>query len=201
MTTPAKIKEALIDWVGAKHLVFKPGWDTRGRPWSGGLRGVIVHDLVGTDQGAIDWTYAPGEQYPYCNSVTTHDKVIVNSALSCWHSGLGGPWPAVNIPQDQGHLFLWGIEHNIWGRNLNEYSPTMLDLTAKTLCALRDVTGNEWGRRAPFSRVIRHASWTDGGRELGLDYWLRTKGRKVDTLRPLRDWREDARTAWRSRNP
>jgi hypothetical protein len=200
MSDAKTIKAALLDWIGSKHLEFKPGWDTRGRPWSGGLRGVIVHDLVGVDQGAVDWTYAPQESMPYCNSVTTQDKVVVNSVLSCWHSGLGGPWPAVGVPQDQGSYFLWGIEHTTWGA-VDDITDLQAELTAKTICALKEAAGPKaWPNRRPFTRVIRHASWTDGGAELGLNYWLRTKGRKVDTKRPLADWREDARAMWKTRH-
>ena len=196
MSTPQEIRTALLDWVGKKNLVFKDKWDTRGRPWSGGLRGVIVHDLVGVDQGAIDWTYAAGEAMPYCNSVTTKEgKVIINSVLSCWHSGLGGPWPAAGVPQDKGSYFLWGIEHNTWGK-VDDITEEQALATAKTIGALREVAGKAWPTRRPWSRIIRHAGWTDGGSELGLNYWLPTKGRKVDTARPLKAWREDARDAW-----
>ena len=196
--TPAELKAALIKWVGKKNLVFKPGWDKRGRQWAEGLRGVIVHDLVGVDQGAIDWTNAAGEQYPYCNSVTTVDgKVIVNSVLSVWHSGTGGPWPKAGVPKDQAHLFTWGIEHAVWGKNVNEYSEAMLDATARTICAVREAAGDAWPKRGPWQRVIRHASWTDGGKDLGLDYWLPTRGRKVDTVRDLFGWRRDASNIWK----
>ena len=196
--TAKEIRASLVKWLGRNNVTFKPGWDKRGRQWSGGLRGLIVHDLVGVDQGAIDWTYAAGESMPYCNSVTTKDgKVIVNSVLSCWHSGLGGPWPAANIPKDQGHIYLWGIEHAVWGRSVDEYTPAMLDATAKTVCAIREVAGSGWPSRSPWKRLIRHASWTDGGRELGMDYYLPTRGRKVDTVRPLAEWRKDAAEMWR----
>ncbi len=198
--TPAEIKASLIKWLGKSNVTFKPGWDKRGRPWSNGLRGLIVHDLVGVDQGAIDWTYAAGESMPYCNSVTTVDgKVIVNSVLSCWHSGTGGPWPAAGVPKDMGSYYLWGIEHAVWGKNVNEYTPKMLDATAKTVCAIREVAGNAWPRRGPWKRLIRHASWTDGGKELGLSYWLPTRGRKVDTIRDITSWRQDAAAAWRNK--
>ncbi len=197
MADAATIQAALIDWLGKKNVTFKAKWDSRGRPWSGGLRGVMVHDLVGVDQGAIDWTYAAGESMPYCNSVTLKDgKVVVNSALSVWHSGLGGPWPAASIPQDQGSYFLWGIEHQTWG-TIDDITDAQAEATAKTICALREAAGKAWPQRSPFTRVIRHASWTDGGSELGLNYWLRTKGRKIDTARPLKNWREDARAMWK----
>ena len=206
MSDPLTIAAALLDWIGPKRLEFKPGWDKRGRPWSEGLRGVIVHDLCGVDQGAIDWTYAPQESMPYCNSVTTSGlnagpaRVIINSALSCWHSGLGGPWPAAGVPQDMGSYYLWGIEHNTWGQ-IDDITDAQAELTAKTICALKEAAGAKaWPNRRPFSRVIRHASWTDGGPELGLSYWLRTKGRKVDTQRPLADWRADARAMWKTRH-
>lgn len=198
MTTPRQIKEALQDWIPAKKLVFRDGWDTRGRSWSGGLRGVVLHDLVGVDQGAIDWTYAPSDSMPYCNSVTTHDRVIVNSCLSVWHSGAGGAWPAAGVPQDQGSFYLWGIEHAVWGKSSSEYSDEMKELTARTICAIRQAS-DVWPKRFPMSRVIRHASWTDGGAELGLSYWLPTKCRKVDTVRPLAEWRKEARAMWASR--
>ncbi len=197
MTTPRQLEEALRDWIPAKKLDFRPGWNTRGTAWYGGLRGLIVHDLVGVDQGAIDWTYAPSSPVPYCNSVTTHTKVIVNSCLSVWHAGTGGPWPAAGIPKDQANAYCWGIENAVWGRSVDEYSDEMRDLTSRTICAVREAAGI-WPRRAPFSRVVRHASWTDGGSELGMTYWLPTRGRKVDTKLPLSTWRADARARWKS---
>ena len=197
--TPKDYQTALKDWLG-KRVTFKRGWNTRGREWAGGMRGVIVHDLCGVDQGAIDWTNAPQEDMPYCNSVTTYDKVVVNSVLSVWHSGLGGPWPAAGVPQDQGSYYLWGIEHTTWGQ-VDDITDEQADMTARTICALREVAGvKAWPNRRAWSRVIRHASWTDGGKELGLNYWLRTKGRKVDTQRPLAERRADARDMWATRH-
>lgn len=203
MSSPAAIREALLDWLGPKRLTFKPGWDTRGRPWVGGIRGVIVHDLVGVDRGAVDWTYAAGELMPYVQSVVGRPEsgpgmdghVIINTALSCWGSGAGGPWPAANIRQDQAHLFIWQIEHATWGR-VDDITDRQAESTARMICAIREVAGTSWPSRRPWSRVIRHASWTDGGPELGLTYWLPTRGRKVDTKRPLRDWRTEARARW-----
>lgn len=195
--TPAEVKKSLIKWLGKNNVVFKPGWDKRGRSWSGGVRGVMVHDLVGVDQGAIDWTNAAGESMPYCNSVTTADgKVIINSVLSVWHSGAGGPWPKADVPKDQASYFIWGIEHAVWGKKLDEYTPAMVDATAKTVCAIREVAGDAWPKRYAWQRLVRHASWTDGGKELGLSYYLSTRGRKVDTLRDLVLWRKEARDCW-----
>lgn len=203
MTTPRQVREALQDWIPADRLEFRAGWDRRGRPWAQGVRGVMVHDLVGVDQGAIDWTYAAGQSFPFCNSVTAQypdgrAKVIVNSVLSCWHSGTGGPWPAAGVAKDTAHLSVWGIEMNVWGKSVAEYSDAMIDLTTRTVCAIREVS-EVWPRLRPWSRLIRHASWTDGGPELGLTYWLPTRGRKVDTVRPLADWRRDARRVWAGR--
>lgn len=192
-------KKVLIKWLGKNNVEFKSGWDKRGDQWVGGApRAVMNHDLVGVDQGAIDWTNAAGELKPYCNAVVTHDKVIINSVLAVFHSGLGGPWPKAGVPANVGSWYIWGTEHAVWGKKLDEYSPEMLGLSARLTCAVKEIAGTSWPEgRGTWSRLIRHASWTDGGPELGMRSWLPTRSRKVDTLRPLLAWRQDAKNCWK----
>jgi hypothetical protein len=135
--------------------------------------------------------------YPYCNSAIRRDgKVYVLSALSAWGSGVGGPWPAAGIPKDLGHLYLWQTEFESWGRG-QDFTDGMWEAQALQDCALRDVAGPD--AFPNFRRLINHASWTNGGRDLGLTYNFATYGRKNDTLYPVREFRSRANAAWKAR--
>ena len=67
--TPKDIKKALRKWVPRSKLSFASGWKTRGRPWSYGIRGVMVHHWAGTGDGGQTWMEARDGAYPYCNNV------------------------------------------------------------------------------------------------------------------------------------
>lgn len=195
--TAAQVRRALEKWVPADRLEFWPGWDRRGRPWSGGIRGVIQHHIAGVGDGAVKWCdgKSSGFAYPFCNVVIRRDgTVIVMSVLSAWGSGRGGPWPRAGIARDQAHLYTWQIEFESWGRK-EDFTPQMIDSGARVNCAIRDVAG---AKAFPnFRRLIRHADWTDGGVPLGLTYWLPTRGRKNDTIRPAVEFRKEARRRWK----
>ncbi|MEN6306039.1 MAG: hypothetical protein ABFD96_25160, partial [Armatimonadia bacterium] len=105
--TPREIKVALRDWVPANLLIFRPGWKDRGRPWTYGIRGLMVHHWAGTGDGGQEWMEQRSSQYPYCNNTIRRDgRVMIVSALSAWHSGLGGPWGRAGVPKDVAHLMV-----------------------------------------------------------------------------------------------
>lgn len=195
--TPKDIKTALLDWLGSDRVVFADGWKTRGRPWTYGIRGVVEHHWAGVGDGGLEWMTARDGAYPYCNSAIRRDGVVhVLSALSAWGSGVGGGWPAAGVPKDLGHLYLWQTEFESWGKT-QDFTEAMWESQALHDCALREVAGPE--AFPNFRRLINHASWTNGGRDLGLSYNLPTYGRKNDTLYPVSEFRRRANAAWKTR--
>jgi hypothetical protein len=196
--TPQEIKAAILDWIPSERVEFRSGWKTRGRPWTYGIRGVVEHHLSGTGDGAVDWCQQVGtSDYPYCNNVTRRDgRIVVMSALSAWGSGAGGPWPAAGVPQDRGHEYLWQNEHESWGTK-QDFTDEMWESSTLLNCALRQVA--EVQAFPNFRRLVNHASWTNGGRDLGLTYNFATYGRKNDTLYPVSEFRRRANAAWKTR--
>jgi hypothetical protein len=198
--TPKEIKRALKDWVPEDKLIMRPGWKTRGRPWTYGIRGVMVHHWAGTGDGGQMWMEARDGAYPYCNSTVRRDgRVMVISALSAWHSGLGGPWGRAGVPKDVAHLMVWGIEMEGPLRStkygVDDMTDEQWESTVQVACAIREVAGPE--AFPNFQRVIRHADWTDGTAGVS-NFTLPTVGRKNDVWRPTKDIRRMCNRAWRA---
>lgn len=200
---PTEIKEALQDWIPSdSKLIFRPGWKTRGRPWTNGIRGAMLHHWAGMGDGGQAWMEQVGtSDYPYCNSTVRRDgRIMVLSALSAWHSGTGGPWARAGVPRDLAHLSVWGIEMEgpkpgtPYGKD--DMTDEQWKSVSQLVCALRDVAGKD--AFPNFSRVIRHRDWTDGTGGVA-QYDLPTIGRKSDVYRGIRPIREEAVKRWRSR--
>lgn len=204
MTTTAQVREAYKDYLGDK-VSFARGWNTRGRPWpQNRCRGVVEHHTVGVGDGVLAYClnknpgFPDDGRYPYCNEYTRRNgHAVVLSALSAWHSGLGGPWPKYGVPRDLGHLYLWGREIESWGRE-KDFTDEMFETIALADAALADVF--DW-KGTEFNRIINHKGWTDGGPEMGLDYWLPTRGRKSDTLYNVERFRANAAKARKTNFP
>ena len=176
------------------NVVVHEGAHKRGRAWQYGIRGCVEHHWAGVGDGGLEWMTAINGSYPYCNAaIRTDGTIYVLSALSAWGSGSGGPWPAAGVPKDAGHLYLWQNEFESWGRE-KDFTDAMWKAQAAIDCALREVAGEE--AFPDFTRLINHAGWTDGGPEMGLDYYLPTRGRKNDTLYPIVRFRENAQALW-----
>jgi hypothetical protein len=207
--TPKEIKTALRDWVPSGLLTFRPGWKDRGRPWTYGIRGAMVHHWAGTGDGGQSWMEARDGAYPFCNATvrrgtgTSKDgEVMVVSALSAWHSGLGGPWGRAGVPKDLAHLMVWGIEMegplSSTKYGVDDMTDAQWDSTARMACAIREVAGPE--AFPNFQRAIRHADWTDGTAGVA-NFTLPTVGRKNDCWRPTKDIRRQMNQTWRTCNP
>lgn len=191
-----EIRQSLVKWLGKDRVVWRDGWDTRGRPWEHGLRGVVEHHLAGVGDGAVDWLSGEsmGYQYPACNACIRRDGTVhVFSVLSANHSGTGGPWPRAGVPANVGSYYLWGTEFESWGR-VPDFTKPMWDAQARLDCALREVAGKD--AFPSFRRLINHKDWTDGGPGLGMVSWLPTRGRKNDTLYGYQEFRRNARERW-----
>lgn len=170
------------------------GATTRGRRWSYGINGVVEHHWAGVGDGGLQWMAARDGSYPYCNAaVRRSGEIVVLSALSAWGSGVGGPWPAAGVPKDVGHLYLWQTEYESWGKQ-EDFTDEMWKAQAALDCAIREVSGED--QFPDFSRLINHRGWTDGGPELGLDYWLPSRWRKNDTLYDIERFRVNAQSLW-----
>lgn len=206
--TPKEIKAALRDWIPEERLTFRPGWKTRGRPWSNGIRGLLVHHWAGTGDGGQQWMEQVGTSaYPYCNATvrrgtgsSVDGEVMVISALSAWHSGDGGPWGKAGIPKNAAHLMTWGAEMEGPLPSTKYGTDDMTDLQWDSLyrmaCAIREVAGPE--AFPNFTRVVRHADWTDGSAGVSSSD-LPTLGRKNDVWQDIKPIRAGARQMWNSR--
>lgn len=202
-----EIKQALRDWIPEDRLTFRPGWKTRGRPWSNGIRGMMVHHWAGTGDGGQQWMEQVGtSQYPYCNSTirrgtgsSVDGEVMVISAYSAWHSGLGGPWGKAGVPKDAAHLMVWGAEMEGPLPSTRYGKDDMTDLQWDSLfrlsCALREVAGPE--AFPNFQRVVKHSDWTDGTGGVA-KYTLPTVGRKNDVWADLKFIRSGCKKMWAS---
>lgn len=182
---------------GVKVVVAR-GARTRGRSWAYGIRGVVEHHTAGVGDGVVAYMENRNGNYPFCNATVRRDgTIVILSALSAWGSGTGGPWPAAGVPKDQGHAYLWQTEYESWGRE-RDFTPEMWRAQAALDCAIREVAG---AKSFPdFSRLINHSDWTNGGKQLGLNYWLPTRWRKNDTLYPARKFRKNAGALWDANN-
>lgn len=201
--TPNDISTAIKDWVPAKQLSFAAGWNTRGRPWSYGIRGAMVHHWAGIGDGAQAWMEARDGAYPYCNNTVRRDgRVIVLSALSAWHSGTGGPWNKAGVPKDAAHLMVWGVEMEgpLPGCKfgVDDMTEAQWESTTNVLCAIRQVAGV--AAFPNFQRVIRHGDWTDGTHGVS-EAPLPTIGRKNDVWADTKFIRRLARKRWSERRP
>ena len=203
--TPKQVADAIRDHGVALRLYR--GWDTKGREWKGpggsrGLMGVINHHtatssakgLVGAP--SLEWC-ATAFSKPAANMLVGRDKgnVWLLAGGSVFHSGLGGPWPAigVNSAGNVGHYRLFGIEIDDPGVG-KTMTDAQIESVGKINAALLDLCG--WGPE----RIITHGDWTDAGA------WLKSPsgvsspigpyiGRKNDTLRKYYSatfWRNNA---------
>lgn len=208
--SPAEILAALKDY-NVDVKTYSGGgrsWDTVGRAWNangGGLYGAIVHHTAARVTGysgapSLVWAQQyPG--YPACNLLVGRGKgdTYLLSAGSCYHSGDGGPWPAIGInsPGNTAHFRAWGIEieATVAWNGIPESVPYITDYqveqTARTCAALLDLCG--WD--ADGSTIVTHADWTDSGPYLGHSSYGPYRYRKNDTRRSTHSgqfWRKKA---------
>lgn len=190
--TPSQVLAALRDH-GVDVQTYK-GWDTKGRPWTtpedpsgpGGLRGIIMHHTATASASiknpapSLDWC-ANAYSKPACNMLVgkTPGHTYLLAAGSVWHSGDGGPWPAIGINQaaNIGHYRIFGVEIDDPGVKVGTITDYQIEQAARIGAALADLCG--W---PDLSRVITHGAWTDGSYGVnpkGPSPWV---GRKNDTI-------------------
>lgn len=191
--SPSQMLAAFRDH-GVDLKTYK-GWDTRGGRWGqggGGLDGIVMHNTAtasATGSSGAPTLYWCAETYDWAISNMLIGRgpgdTYLLSANPSYHSGDGGPWPAIGINRaaNVGHLQLFGIEIDDPGRttSLTDYQ---IENAARVAAALSDLCG--WPEDG--SRIITHQAWTDGS------YGVNPKGpspyigRKGDTLH--QSWRE-----------
>lgn len=198
--TPSEMLIAFNDH-GVDYKTYK-NWDTRGGTWGaygGGLDGIVMHHTStpsATGSSGCPTLYWCAETYDWAisNLVLGRGKgdTYFLSAKPSYHSGDGGPWPAIGINQagNVGHHQLFGIEIDDrgQGQTLTEYQ---VENAARIAAALSDLCG--WPEDG--SRIITHGDWTDSGPYLGTSNYGPYRYRKNDTLRQYYDqkfWREQA---------
>lgn len=198
--TPSEMIKAFNDH-GVDYKTYAR-WDTRGGTWGaygGGLDGIVMHHTStpsATGSSGCPTLYWCAESYDWAisNVVLGRGKgdTYFLSAKPSYHSGDGGPWPAIGINQaaNVGHIQLFGIEIDDrgQGQTLTDYQ---VENAARIAAALSDLCG--WPK--DNSRIITHGDWTDSGPYLGTSNYGPYRYRKNDTLRQYYDqkfWREQA---------
>ena len=190
--TPSQILAALRDH-GVDVRTYK-GWDTRGGRWGaygGGLDGIVMHHTStasATGSKGCPTLYWCAETYDWAiaNMIIGRgpgDTYLLSGNVA-YHSGDGGPWPAIGINRaaNVGHHQLFGVEIDDPGVKMT-MTDYQVENAARTAAALWDLCG--W---PDDKRIVTHQAWTDGS------YGVNPKGpspyfgRKGDSLH--KSWQE-----------
>lgn len=190
--TPSQVLAALRDH-GVDVQTYS-GWDTKGRPWSysqdpngaGGLYGVVNHHTATASASvknpvpSLEWC-ATAFSMPAANMIVGKipGTTYLLSGGSCWHSGDGGPWPAIGINRsgNTGHYRLFGIEIDDPGLRVGSITDYQVEQVARINAALWDLCG--W---PDAKRIVTHGAWTDGSYGVNPDGPSPFLGRKNDTI-------------------
>lgn len=184
--TPSQLLAALRDH--GVDLKTYTRWDTRGGTWGsqgGGLDGIVMHNTAtpsATGSSGAPTLYWCANTYDWAISNMLIGRgpgdTYLLSAKPSYHSGDGGPWPAIGINRaaNVGHHQLFGIEIDDPGRGttLTDYQ---IENASRTAAALWDLC--EW---PDDKRIITHQAWTDGSYGVNPKGPSPYLGRKGDTL-------------------
>jgi hypothetical protein len=198
MPNASEIRQALINH-GVDARFYKD-WDSKGNPWSNGMRACVVHHTAtasardGNGAPSLYWAVTAYAPYAVANQIVGKDPSTnwYVSAGATYHSGDGGPWSAVGVGVGNVlHWRAWGIEIDDpgQGKTINAYQ---IEQVARTIAALWDL--NDWPDDG--SRIITHGDWTDSGPYLNESSYGPYRYRKNDTLRQYYDqnfWRNEAK--------
>jgi hypothetical protein len=185
--SPAQIVAAIKDH-GVPLRLYR-GWDTRGLAWAGdgsaGLLAVMNHHTAtasatgATGAPSLEWCVTATSRGA-CNLLVGRGRedVWLITAGSAFHSGNGGPWPALGIGVGNTlHRSCFGIEIDDPGVRVGSMTDTQVEMVGRINAALMDLCG--WGA----DRVVTHQSWTDGLDGVNPGGRSPYVGRKNDTLR------------------
>lgn len=188
-----EVRDALRDY----KVDFKTysNWDTKGSPWNatgGGLFGCMMHHTGANISGysgapSLHWMLNAYDK-PACNILVGRGKndTYLLAARAVYHSGLGGPWPAIGASVGNtanSRTFGVEIEGSTAYGSIPESRPYFTEYqeenAARIAAALWDLCG--WPKDG--SRIVTHADWTDSGKYLGTNNYGPYLGRKPDTRR------------------
>jgi hypothetical protein len=169
-----------------------PRWDTRGGRWRNGLPDAVMAHTTATASatGSRGCPTLPWAAHTYDWAISNFiigrgpgDSYFL-SANPSYHSGDGGPWPAlgINSAANVAHLSCFGIEIDDPGRGLT-LTDYQIETTARVMAALWDLGG--WP--GP-ERIVTHQAWTDGSYGVNPGGPSPYLGRKGDTLH--KNWAE-----------
>lgn len=191
--TPSQVLAALRDH-GVDVQTYR-GWDSKGRPWRtpedpsgpGGLYGIIQHHTATASASlsnpapSLNWC-ANAFSRPACNMLVGKKRgyTYLLASGSVFHSGDGGPWPAIGITRaaNVGHFRLFGVEIDDPGVKVGSITDYQIENAARIAAALWDLCG--WPEDG--SRIITHGAWTDGSYGVNPKGPSPYVGRKNDTI-------------------
>jgi hypothetical protein len=192
--SPSQMLAAFLDH-GVDLKTYKR-WDTRGGRWGqngGGLDGITMHHTAtpsATGSSGAPTLYWCAETYDWAISNMLIGRgpgdTYLLSANPSYHTGDGGPFPAIGINRsgNVGHLQLFGIEIDDAGKKYGTLTDYQIENAARVAAALQDLCG--WPDNG--SRIITHQAWTDGSYGVNPSGPSPHIGRKGDTIH--RSWRE-----------
>lgn len=202
--TPQQLKRALKK--AGLTVVYCDGWDSPSiNPFGySPCDGVVMHHTANSgaagDHPSLPWmlnnTYAPVRAAHFL--VGRSGSIHCTSGSGAYHAGAGGPITlgGVTIPGTQGNARMVGIEIESKGTDprtdarvdeVDGITPQQVDSAVKLASALLALMGKD------YRCAVRHADWTDGNFDRDNRTWLPTRGRKNDTLVPLKFWRNRIR--------
>lgn len=167
--TPSQVLAALRDY-GVDVQTYK-GWDTVGNAWQGtdgspGLMGAVVHhtataSATGPHGSPSLWWAVNAYDMPVCNMLVGRGPgdTYLLSARSVYHCGLGGPVPALGVPEHGffGQTRLFGIEIDDPGLSTSSLTDYQIENVGRILAALAGLAG--WNVN---KSVGTHKCYTDG---------------------------------------
>ena len=185
--TPSQLLAALRDH--GVDLKTYSRWDTRGGNWGaygGGLDGIVMHHTStasATGSSGCPTLYWCAETYDWAiaNMVMGRgpgDTYLLSANVS-YHTGDGGPFPAIGINRaaNVGHHQLFGIEIDDAGLKFGSMTDYQIENAARVAAALWDLC--EW---PSDKRILTHQSWTDGSYGVNPNGPSPFLGRKGDTI-------------------
>jgi hypothetical protein len=208
ITNPSaqEVRDALRDYKVDFQTIGN--WDTVGNAWNatgGGLYGCIMHHTGANISGysgapALTWMRTAYDK-PACNILVGRGKgdTYLLSALAVYHSGLGGPWPAIGLNSAgygaEARTFGVEIEGSTAYGNVPESRPYFTEYQEENAARIAAALWDLCGWPADGSRIVTHGDWTDSGKYLGTNNYGPYLGRKPDTRRSTHSgkyWRKMA---------
>lgn len=188
------------------NATYYEGWDSQAIDPFGYSpdKGIIAHhtanDGAKGNNPSVPWQ-VHNEFYPVRAAhvnIGRNGLVTVLAARGAYHAGSGGPVKVGSgyVSKDTGNQHFFGIELESEGKSASTtakvtdtdgITPEQVESFTRLCVALCGLMGID------EKSLIRHADWTDGG--FDGNPWLPTRGRKNDTLVPLKFWRKKLKRA------